>query len=127
MIVNEVLPTSVRNASAPLVWPLSWMVYLNEAVPLKSSVGVNSIWPLTMATVPPTASLTAVMVRVCVDSLAGPLLSLPNKEAKLMVRTPLSSATLESVSSNATGASLTSVTITETVVGPLMAVPSEML
>ena len=54
---------------------------------------------------------TLVMVSVWPASLAGPLESLPVSAAKVMVRVPLSSATLDSASSVATGASLTSVTV----------------
>ena len=78
---------------------------------MKLAVGVNSTWPATIATVPPTALLTLVMVSVWPASLAGPLKSLPVSAAKEMLRVPLSSATLDSASSVATGASLTSVTL----------------
>ena len=44
-------------------------------------------------------------------------MSLPVSAAKLMVRAPLSSATLDSASSIAIGASLTSVTVNVTVAG----------
>src|SRR2546427_486329 len=64
----------------------------------------------TMLTVPPTGLLTAVMVRVCVFSSAPPpLLSLPVRLAKLIVRSPESSAMLVRLSSTATGASITAV------------------
>ena len=83
-------------------------------MPLKLAAGVNSMFVPLITTVPPTAFDTAVIVSVWPVSFAGPAASLPSSEAKLMIRVPLSSATLDSDSSPATGASLTAVTANDT-------------
>ena len=88
---------------------------MNDAVPLKPNVGVKITSVPTIFTVPPTALLTALIVSNCADSLEGPTVSFASKLAKLMLRGPLSSNTLVSVSPVATGASLTAVTVTATV------------
>ena len=68
-----------------------------------------------MAAVPPTAPLTAMIVRLWPLSLAEPTLSLPSRSAKAMVRAAESSSTAPRVSPVATGASFTSVTVQLTV------------
>ena len=55
-------------------------------MPLKFAVGVNSMLVPLITTVPPTALDTAVMVSAWPASLAGPAVSLPSSEAKLMIR-----------------------------------------
>ena len=80
-------------------------------MPLKFAVGVNRTLVPEIDTMPPTALLTAVTVRAWPDLLAGPEELFPVSDAKLIVRWPESSATLESASSAATGASFTSVTV----------------
>src|SRR5262245_56344299 len=57
-----------------------------------------------MLTVPPTALLTPVMVRLWAFSVTAPLESLASRLAKLIVRLPESSAILDRVLSPATGA-----------------------
>ena len=64
-----------------------------------------------IAIVDHTALPTEVMVRVWPLSLAGPRLSLPSSVEARMVRAPLSSTTLLSVSALAVGASFTSVIV----------------
>ena len=81
------------------------------SAPLKFAVGVNNTSVPTIWTVPPTAFVTLVMVSVWPLSLAGPVLSLPSSVANGLVRVPESSATLDSASSVAVGASLTSVMV----------------
>ena len=61
-----------------------------------------------MLTVPPTGLLTVLTIKVWPLSLAGPFESLAVKVANGIVRGPESSATLESASFTAVGASLTS-------------------
>src|SRR2546423_5736127 len=101
----------VFGSAAPLVVPLSSTVYWKLATPLKSAVGVNTTLPLTMLTVPPTALLTVLTIRLWPVSLAGPFESLAVKVANGIVRGPESSATLDSVSLLAVGASFTSVIV----------------
>ena len=74
---------------------------------MKLAVGVNTTWPPEMATTPPVALPTAVTVRVCVASAAGPAVSLAVSVLNAMVRAPLSSATSDSVSATAVGATFT--------------------
>ena len=75
---------------------------------------MNSTSVPLITTVPPTGLLTAVIVSVWPFSLAGPLESFVSNEANEIVRTPLSSATLDSESFAPVGASLISVTVKET-------------
>src|SRR5882762_5629695 len=110
----------VFGSATPLVVPLSSTVYWKLAAPLKSAVGVKSTLPPTMLTVPPTALLTVLTIRVWLLSLAGPFESLAVKVANGIVRGPESSATLERVSLLAVGASLTSVIAKRTTAGALV-------
>ncbi|MNP67145.1 hypothetical protein D3C76_1629360 [compost metagenome] len=61
-------------------------VYLNLAKPVKPGSGINSIYPSLMEAVPPTSSLTLVIVRVCVSCSFGlPTESLPVRSVNSMV------------------------------------------
>src|SRR3989442_500587 len=109
MLKLTVAGALVFGSATPLVVPLSSTVYWKLAAPLKSAVGVNTTLPPTMLTVPPKGLLTVLTTKVWPLSLAGPVESLAVKVENGIVRGPESSATLESVSPTAVGASFTSV------------------
>src|SRR5512132_3071699 len=79
-----------------------------------------------MLTVPPTGLLTAVIVRTWPPSF-GPAESLASRLAKLIVRGPLSSATLLKLSLVPVGASLISLTVMLTVAEALVSAAAHVL
>src|SRR5215471_3919452 len=116
--VKLAVPTALFGSGEPLLVPLSVTVYWKLAAPLKSAVGVNSTFVPLIATEPPTAPPTPVIVMVCPFSSAGPALSLASSVANGITYVPAvqpaaqSSSILPIVSPVTLGGSLASVTET---------------